>query len=224
MKKELTETELQEIESQLHCPTGSKGIEMGKTMNETNIGMTLNTIKFLDIQDQHSVLEFGHGNCGHLSKLMAVAKDISYHGLEISEAMFDQAQRVNQDIISDKPIEFQLYDGETIPFQDNTFDRGMSVNTIYFCSNPVKLLDEIARVLKPNGYFVLTFAQKDFMKALPFIGDKFTLYDTESMQDLVNSSNIAWVQIADETEQVKNKAGDWVERRYSMVKLTKASK
>src|SRR5690606_16036994 len=160
MVEELTKEELSALEKQLSCPNGDKGVEVGKMMSASNIGMTLNTITCLNLQDNQDVLELGHGNCGHLETLLNSAQNIRYYGLEISKTMYAEAQQVNEKFISNRQANFTLYDGTIIPFQDNYFNCVMSVNTIYFWSNPDALLREIERVLKIGGCCVLTFAEK----------------------------------------------------------------
>ena len=215
------EIDSQELERQLSCPSGQTGIEVAKEMNETNMGMTLNTIDVLDLQDHQSVLELGHGNCGHLNKLMAKASGIQYSGLELSDTMFHEARRVNQNLVGDNERMFQRYNGIDIPFEDDTFDRIMTVNTLYFWSSPAAFLNEIGRVLKPGGYCVIAYVQKEFMKKLPFVSDIFRLYDDNDLQELVGKSNLKLVQIVPGTEQVRIRSGELVERTYSMAKLGK---
>ncbi|MHC0443676.1 class I SAM-dependent methyltransferase, partial [Flavobacterium sp. 3-210] len=80
--------------------------------------------------------------------------------------MFQEARKINRNFVSQKQAFFSLYDGNKIPFEDETFDKVFTVNTIYFWQKPEDLLSEIYRVLKPNGNFCLTFAEEDFMKKL----------------------------------------------------------
>lgn len=81
-------------------------------MNLT-IGMTLNTIKLLDIQNKNSVLELGHDNCGHLDELLTKARGIEYFGLEVSEVMFKEAKKNKGNAV------FKLFDGQYIPFKNS---------------------------------------------------------------------------------------------------------
>ncbi len=215
MKSELTEKEIRELEKQLACPYGETGIEIGKNLNETNIGMISNSIEFLELKDKNLVLELGHGNCGHLDELMGAAKEIKYYGLEISETMWDEAQTAN----STKQAKFELYDGENIPYKDKFFDRIMSVNTIYFWSDPLKLISEIERTLKPDGICVLTYGDREFMQKLPVVGEMFKLYGRSEIKDLVGTTTLRIIDSTDRTEQVKSKTGEAVERKYSMTKL-----
>jgi len=215
MKNELTEKEIRELEIQLSCPFGEAGIEIGKNLNETNIGMILNSVEFLELRDESLVLELGHGNCGHLDRIIGIAKEIKYYGLEISETMWNESRNRN----STEKAQFEIYDGENIPYNDKFFDRIMSVNTIYFWSNPIKLISEIERTLKPNGVCVLTYGDKEFMEKLPVVGKRFKLYGRNEIKGLVRTTNLEIIDFKDQTEQVKGNTGEVVERRYSMAKL-----
>ncbi len=205
-----------ELEEQLTCPNGEMGIKIGHMMNKSNIGMTLNSIAFLDINDNDRVLELGHGNCGHLDKVLGAGHNVRYCGLEISETMFDEAKQQESDW-----AEFQLYDGEHIPYEDEYFDKVFTVNTIYFWKNPIEMLKEIQRILKFNGVCVLAYANKDFMKKLVFVGDKFELYDQERITNLIAQSSLKLVDTKELSEQVKSKTGELVNRTYTMVKIRK---
>jgi len=221
MESQLTEEQTRELERQLSCPSGDGGIEVGKAMNETNIGMTRATIEQLALDNNHQVLELGHGICGHLDEIMNKAEGIIYHGLEISETMHEQAKTINSKYTNATCAVFHLYEGDRIPFLSNTFDRVLSVNTIYFWSSPQQFVQEIERVLKPGGLCVLTFATKDFMKELSFVGERFTVYNHEDFVKLVNTSTLTVQAIQDRVEQVISKAGEHVERSFTVAELTK---
>ena len=219
--EKLDKASLEEIERQLSCPTGENGIEMGKELDKTNSGMTMNTIAWLDLSGQSYVLEIGHGNCGHLQKILAQADGIQYAGLEVSDVMFQEAKSINAELMQTHSVDFQMYDGENIPFADHSFSHFMTVNTLYFWKTPGKMLREIYRVLQPEGTAIITYAQKEFMESLPFIGDKFQLYSDADMVALGKSVGIELIQFEDRSEQVKSKTGEWITRYYSLAKFVK---
>lgn len=221
MKKQLTKKELKELESQLGCPTGEKGKEVAKNMNESNIDMTLASLDALKLRDENTVLEIGHGNCGHLNQVLKQAENINYFGLEISETMLNEAKRINATVLTKNNVTFQVYDGENLPFKNNTFDKIFTVNTLYFWQQPIKMLNEIGRVLKIDGVFALTFAQKEFMKTIPFVKNKFNLFDTVGLKKIISKSNFSLEKIIDHKKWVKSKDGKLVNRHYSVVVLKK---
>lgn len=213
----LTEADLLELESQLSCPKGYAGIEVGERMNNSNFEMTRNSIQSLSLGDDHNVLELGHGNCGHLKLITECANNIKYHGLEVSEIMCKEAQKVKVDSFT----EFKLYDGILIPYPDDYFNRIFTVNTIYFWSEPTMLIQEIERTLSNEGIFVLTFAVKSFMKKLPFVKGKFKLYEEDDIKNLIKFTCLNIIDIKYEKDEVKSKSGDQVLREYLIVKMKK---
>lgn len=215
----LSKKDLLEIEEQLSCPTGESGILMGENMNESNINMTLSSIKRLKIENGDSILEIGHGNAAHLSKVIEKSSNISYTGLEISETMKNEAERINNHLVHNHEVKFLTYNGDTIPFPEDSFNKIFSVNTIYFWKNPKAFLNEIKRVLKPSGILILTFAKKEFMQNLPFVNQKFNLYDSGELHDLTKKVGLLISETINKTDQVKSKAGDLVNREFVITKI-----
>ena len=217
----MKQEELQAIASQLKHPSGEKGIEIANMMNETNINMTKHSIQNLNISNENRILELGHGNAGHVVFLFEQAEKLKYYGLEMSELMFQEARQINRNFVSQKQAFFSIYDGNTIPFEDGSFNKIFTVNTIYFWQKPEELLSEIYRVLKSNGTFCLTFAEEDFMKTLPFTQFEFELYSTQKAQELIKKSEFKIVYTETQTEKVKSKTGELVDRAFTTIVLEK---
>lgn len=201
-------------------PQGEKGIEIGEMMNETNIGMTLESIQTLLIEDNEHILEIGHGNAGHVGNILNEAINVKYTGIDISETMHHEAIKLNKDF--ENKAEFVLYEGTGLPFEDKTFDKIFTVNTVYFWEKPTDFLNEIYRVLKDNGTFVLTFGQRDFMEKLPFTQFGFTLYNTDEMEETVSKSYFKRMKISERQEEVKSKTGEeTITRNYTILTIKK---
>ncbi|MGN6646087.1 MAG: class I SAM-dependent methyltransferase [Cytophaga sp.] len=216
----MEEEQLKAIAAQLREPHGSKGSEMGDLMNESNGNMIRQTINSLSLQDGDQILELGHGNCGHLQYILDRYK-VSYYGLEISDLMHAEAQQINKAYIEKKQAFFFMYDGTDIPFAENYFDKAYTVNTLYFWTDPVKLLNDICRVMKPGGEFSIGFAQKSFMAQLPFTKYGFTLYDTKEAQALAAKSNFKILKTETQVEKIKGKIGGLIDREFTILTLVK---
>ena len=65
-----TQDELKGIEQQISNPEGEFGVEIAKNMNESNIQMTIDSIRALNLLEPDILLEIGPGNCGHLKYIM----------------------------------------------------------------------------------------------------------------------------------------------------------
>ncbi|KQS93285.1 class I SAM-dependent methyltransferase [Chryseobacterium sp. Leaf394] len=216
----MEEKDLKILAQNLANPEGETGLKVAEMMNATNIGMTLESIKTLLIEDGENILEIGHGNAAHVKSLLNLANDLKYTGIDISETMHNEARRLN-DEFKDQ-AEFVLYEGKLLPFEDKTFDKIFTVNTAYFWKQPVEYLNEIYRVLKDNGTFVLTFGQRDFMETLPFTQYDFKLYNSDEMEETVSKSHFKRMKISEKEEQVQSKAGgETVTRLYTVLTIKK---
>ncbi|MDF2551263.1 MAG: SAM-dependent methyltransferase [Chryseobacterium sp.] len=212
--------QLKILAQNLANPQGEKGIEIGEMMNATNIGMTLESIKMLLLEDNENILEIGHGNAGHLKNILKKAKNLKYTGIDISETMHNEAEKLNKDF--NDQADFVLYEGEKLPFEDQFFDKIFTVNTVYFWEQPVEYLNEVYRVLKDNGTFVLTFSQRDFMEKLPFTKYNFKLYNNDEMEELISESHFKRMKISEKEEEIKSKTGDEVIKRiYTVLTIKK---
>lgn len=216
-----TNEELKELASQLGMPSGAKGLEVAQLMNKSNINMTLHAIARLLVSEGNKILELGHGNCKHLKYLLELTTLATYHGLEVSELMHQEAQRINQYYIERKQAYFQLYDGLNLPFSNNYFDRIFTVNTIYFWQNPAYLINELYRVTKPEGILNITFVQKKSMGQLPFVQFGFNLYTSQDILSLARNSTYIVNSVETQQEQVMSKSGEWIEREYTTITLFK---
>lgn len=212
--------DLQIIAQNLANPQGGKGIEIGEMMNHTNIGMTLESIQTLLIEDDEHILEIGHGNADHVKSILNKAINIKYTGIDISETMHQEA--IRQNAAFEDQAGFVLYEGKKLPFQDKTFDKIFTVNTVYFWEQPVDYLNEIYRVLKDNGTFVLTFGQREFMEKLPFTQFDFKLYSNSEMEETVSKSHFKRMKISEREEQIKSKTSqETITRNYTILTIKK---
>lgn len=212
--------ELKILARHLAHPQGEKGIEIGEMMNATNISMTLESVKTLLLEDEEHVLEIGHGNAGHLKNLLSRAQNLKYTGVDISVTMYNEAQKLNKNF--ENQADFVLYEGKKLPFEDKTFDKIFTVNTVYFWENPVEFLNEIYRVLKNEGTFVLTFGQRKFMETLPFTAYDFTLYSNSEMEELISQSYFKRMKISEKEEDIQSKSGnETIHRIYTILTIKK---
>lgn len=210
---------LKELALQLKCPKGTNGLKVAESMTETNISMTLHAIFALQLQAYEIVLELGHADCPHFLQLMSQANHIKYHGLETSSLMVSEASRKTiMQVDVPKPV-FKWYNGTDIPYKANYFNKLFTVNTIYFWDKPKLLLEEIYRVLKPQGIFVLVFASKEYMETLPFTRFEFNLYGIDEVEAMVTHVGFNIDSITEKKEMIRNKMQEFVERPYYIINM-----
>ncbi len=215
----LSETELQELAQQLRCPDGKNGIKIGEMMNFTNSNIITKTIKSLGIKDGDILLEIGPGNGLHVKEIINAADDLDYFGIDISETMVLEAEKLNEQ----ENVSFRLTDGEHIPFSENHFDAAFTCNTIYFWKDPQDYAGEIARVLKPSGVIAIGFIPKSTMQKIPFAKYGFTLYDIETVTALMQGAGLTVTAAVTDTEMVMSNSGEQIEREFVVLTAKKLS-
>ncbi len=128
---------------------------------EKFVGMTPK--KYEESEDRHKkvlkifsrynferILDVGCGD-GNFTKLIAEAcKAKEVYGIEISENGVEMAKKNGI-----KCIQLDV-DGKDLPFDDNFFDAIFAGELMEHLFDPDHFLDEVYRVLKPEGIFVLT--------------------------------------------------------------------
>jgi ubiquinone/menaquinone biosynthesis C-methylase UbiE len=104
---------------------------------------------------------------GHLAvKLAQLATGLRVTGLDLSDEMLAQAEgRARQAGLGDR-VSFRQGDVAQIPFPDGSLDLVVSTLSLHHWRDPVAVLDEIARVLRPGGAYLIFDLRRDL--AAPF--------------------------------------------------------
>ncbi|WP_316816089.1 class I SAM-dependent methyltransferase [Pedobacter nyackensis] len=222
MMNKLDETQLKHIASQLGRPEGADGILTAERMAHTNNNMTKSAVALLALAEGDIVLEIGPGNGTHLKDLMQIASDIRYYGVDISETMVLEANKVNEAIVKSGKVSFELTAADRLNFKADFFDKIFTVNTLYFWRDPEAYAREILRVLKPDGLLCLAIATKAFMEQLPFTKYNFKLYDAVAVEELLRKAGFSTVEVIAQKDLTTSYTGELVDRDILLVKANKA--
>lgn len=71
-------------------------------------------------------------------------------------------------------------------FDENSFDKVFSVNTIYFWKDPNATISKLYHILKPGGKLIIGFHDKSEMEKMPLNRDVFQYYSTHDLTDLLS--------------------------------------
>lgn len=102
------------------------------------------------------VLDVG---CGLGGKLVFYAEEGASKVVGVDLRLFSAtfASQLSSERDSDGVIHIAIADGAKLPFADETFDVVISVNVLEHVADPLSVLIECRRVLRPNGHIYLYF-------------------------------------------------------------------
>ncbi len=145
-------------DQQYHCPDGIIGWLAGERMVHQHRPETAWTLDLLEIQPTDVVLEVGFG-AGRGIKLAAEkAWTGRVTGIDLSETMVRVATRRNVQAIKTGRVTVRQGNVAELPFEDQQFDKIMTIHTLYFWPEPLQAISELQRVLKTGGRLVMTIS------------------------------------------------------------------
>ena len=127
----------------------------------------------LGLTTQGRALDLGCG-AGYLAiDLATQAPELCVTGLDLSPAMLDQASVRTRSAGIEARVGLHQADAKRIPAPDNSFDLVFSSFSLHHWGDPVAVLDEVARVLRPGGSFLIRDLRRD-LGFLPWLSLWFT--------------------------------------------------
>ncbi|MFN7734391.1 MAG: class I SAM-dependent methyltransferase [Pirellula sp.] len=125
------------------------------SMNRSHAELTDWGLSHVGIGDAFHILDVGCGGGRTLERLAAIAVAGQVHGIDNAEGSVLASKRWNAEAIRQGRIHVALASVEAIPFPDRSFDLVTAVETQYFWPDLDQAMQEVDRVLKPGGQFMV---------------------------------------------------------------------
>src|SRR5579863_1876033 len=124
----------------------------GEEMEHHHISITQQTLALMDLKPGQRVLDLGCG-AGWASRLLAQmvgdgAEPGQVVGLDVSDEMVRRARTNSKQF---ENILFVVGSAQKIPWQEDFFDKVLSVESFYYYGDQDGALDEVRRVMAPGG-------------------------------------------------------------------------
>ena len=142
--------------------------------------------EILELAANSSILDFGCG-VGRLSQ-WDIFKNHFHVGIDRSPRMIEVAKTY---FIKSKNVTFNSYDGETIPYINNSFDCIISIGVLQHViddNSLMNLLNEFSRVLKSNGK-ILLFEQTSDIEKFEYIESNIAFKKIRTIENYINLFN-----------------------------------
>ena len=125
----------------------------GEEMERHHLDITEKTIRLMDLRPGERVLDLGCG-AGWATRLLARLVSEGPQGfgqvvgLDVSDEMIRRARAASRDF---ENIMFVWGSAQQIPWEENFFDKVLSVEAFYYYPDQERVLAELFRVMAPRG-------------------------------------------------------------------------
>ncbi|GHV82953.1 SAM-dependent methyltransferase [Spirochaetia bacterium] len=184
-------------------PNGTGGKISAKLMNIINQKQYKAVLKNINIESNNTVLDIGFGNGYLINKLFKQNNNINIYGIEISNDMLNKVKNKNTEKISNGSLKLFLENIVKTSFEESTFDKIYTVNTVYFWNELNKCFSEIKRILKPNGMFINVIYTKEYLDKIIYTKYGFNKYSKDEIEEITKENGM---KIIKTIEIKKNKS------------------
>jgi ubiquinone/menaquinone biosynthesis C-methylase UbiE len=126
-------------------------------MARTNRTCAAWVIDLLHVQSSDRVLEIGFGPGVGIQLLTRPGSAEYVAGADPSRAMVMQATTRNRNAIESGRVDLRRASAESLPFEDETFDKAVAINSMQVWPDAVAGLREMRRCMKTGGKVALGF-------------------------------------------------------------------
>jgi arsenite methyltransferase len=174
------------LAAQLRRPSGLLGRVTVAMLNRGNRKTNERAVELLGVSPSHRALDVGFGGGVGLEALSGAASlagvDHSEDAVRLARGRFPGAR-------------LEVGSVESLPFEDASFDRVLSVHTIYFWPDAAAGARELFRVTAPGGRVVLAFMRGEEMRGQKIHEQGFAFFEAADVAALLTGAGFAPVRV-----------------------------
>ena len=145
----------QALVDQVRKPNGKLGRLIARGMNKGHAKLAKWGLSLFSVKPNYYILDIGCGGGGNLKYFAKTVIDGKVYGIDYSETAVNISTKVNKKYIEKSIMEIHQSSVSSLPFNNNFFDIVTAFESYYFWPDLIRDLQEIYRVLKPNGCLIL---------------------------------------------------------------------
>lgn len=190
----------------------------GEEMEKHHLNITEQTLRRMELRPGERVLDLGCG-AGWASRILArlVGDGPEGHGqvvgVDISDEMIRRARAGSRDFDN---LMFVWGSAQQIPWEENFFDKVLSVESFYYYADQERALHELFRVMAPRGrLFILINLYKDNPYSLRWVEELKVQVHAHSAAEYVELlkahafEDVEAQRVPDESPTPEEYSGKW---------------
>jgi ubiquinone/menaquinone biosynthesis C-methylase UbiE len=189
----------------------------GEEMEAHHISITEQTMALMDLKPGDRVLDLGCG-AGWASRLMAKevangTKPGQVVGIDVADEMIRRARAGSVDFDN---VMFVVGSAQQIPWEENFFDKVLSVESFYYYADQERALAELFRVMAPKGHlYILINLYRDNPYSLRWVEELKVPVQVRSEQEYIEMlkrhtfEDVCTVRVPDLTPTPETYSGRW---------------
>ena len=181
-------------------PKGLLGKIVGSLMNLNHSSIYRWGVESLTPDQGATVLDIGCGGGAAIKNLAAQIPDGTVYGIDHSAEMVDLAKRVNRSNVASGRVIVDHASVSDLPYPDATFDIATAFETIQFWPNLDGDLQEVHRVLKPGGTFMIINRYPDLSGKNADWADVLQIHSAAEYQEHLTAAGYQAITIDDTTK------------------------
>ena len=176
-------------------PKGKFGKMIVSAMNKGHAPLALWAFEVCPLKDGESVLDVGCGGGGNLVRILERCPKSRADGIDYSEESVACSRKATKKYADRCNI--LCGDAMRLSYRDETYDRAVSFESIYFWPDPVQGLKEMPRVLKKGGKVILASEMTDPEKGKIWTKgyEGMTIYTAEELAALMGKAGFSDIKI-----------------------------
>lgn len=141
--------------SQTRKPEGFLGKMMLRGMNSGHAKMTDWGLSHLKMADPQSIVDLGCGGGRNAGELLKRYPDSHVTAIDYSELSVEKAKEYNREMVETGRCTVQQGDVSSLELTEESYDLATAFETIYFWPGLTPCFSQVAKILKPGGYFMI---------------------------------------------------------------------
>jgi len=173
------------IARELTSPSSVLGLVfLAPFWNRWNAALNDAAFDALDLSPVDSILDVGSGGGYLLGKILDGVAGIRAAGIDHSPAMVRYCRWRYRVYVHAGALSLHCGAAETLPFEDRSFTRACSVNSIFYWDDAPRVILEVRRVLQFGARFVMCFTDYEGLENRSF-SREINLYDVDRVQRML---------------------------------------